>query len=83
MKKQILLFVLTLLPMLASADKSGVCGSNVFFNYNEETHTLIISGAGRMYDYYTNAPWVSYKDDIEYLIINCYTGLIKMCKMPS
>ena len=69
MKKQILLFVLTLLPMIASADKSGKCGDNVTYTYVESTHTLTISGAGDMSDYYNNTPWHSYKSEIVKAII--------------
>ena len=71
MKKQILLFVLMLLPMVASADDSGKCGENVNYTYVEATHTLTISGTGAMYDFQWDyslqdyaTPWVSYKKDI-------------------
>ena len=49
--KQLLLFVMTLLPMVASADKSGRCGTNVYYSYNESTQRLTISGQGSMYNY--------------------------------
>ena len=49
--KQLLLFVMTLLPMVASADKSGKCGANVYYSYNESTQKLIIFGEGPMSDY--------------------------------
>ena len=60
MRKQILLFILTLLPMLASADKSGTCGENLTWTYEEATKTLTISGSGKMNDYaynYNSTPW--------------------------
>lgn len=49
--KKLLLFVLMLLPMVASADVTGKCGANVYYSYNESTQKLTISGKGPMYDY--------------------------------
>ena len=68
MKKQLLLFILTLLPMLAMA-QSGSCGENVTYTYNSTTKTLTIQGSGAMRDYSSSAPWYSYKDDIKTVII--------------
>ena len=48
MKKQLLLLVMALLPMVAMADDSGECGENVTWTYEEATHTLTISGEGPM-----------------------------------
>ena len=48
---KLLLFVLMLLPMVASADVTGKCGANVYYSYNESTQKLTISGKGPMYDY--------------------------------
>lgn len=45
MKNRLLLLLLTLLPMVASADKSGGCGANLTYTYVESTHTLTISGS--------------------------------------
>ena len=45
MKKQLLLFILTLMPMLAMADDSGSCGENVTYTYNSTTKTLTIQGS--------------------------------------
>lgn len=71
-KKQLLLLVMILLPMLASADKSGTCGNNLKWVYNEGTKTLTISGSGLM-TYYDNStyysPWYSFRQSIEHLII--------------
>ena len=44
MKKQLLLLVMMLLPIIAMADDSGSCGNNVTWSYEEATHTLTISG---------------------------------------
>ncbi len=70
MKKQLLLFFLLLLPLVASADDSGSCGSNVNYTYVEATHTLTISGSGPMKDYYdTNTPWYNYRQYIKSVFI--------------
>ena len=57
MRKQILFFILTFLPLLASAEKSGTCGEKLTWTYEETTKTLTISGSGEMTDYYPDAPW--------------------------
>ncbi len=49
---------------------TGTCGDNLTWGFNESTDTLIISGTGRMYDYYNNAPWKSYQYKIKKVIIN-------------
>ena len=49
-----------LLPLVASADDSGTCGSNLTWTYVESTGTLTISGTGAMWDYSDYLPWVSY-----------------------
>ena len=70
--KKLLIFVLMLLPMVASADDSGKCGDNVYYTYNEATHTLAIYGQGDMYDYYGEGdftPWNLYLDVIQSVII--------------
>ena len=72
MKKQILLFVLmALMPMMASADDSGSCGSNVTYYFKEVNHTLTISGTGMMRGYNPNQqPWASYRDKIVYVNVS-------------
>ena len=72
MKRKILLFLLTLLPMMASADDSGTCGDNLTWTYESVTSTLTISGTGCMYDYaiYNTAPWYSLRNSIKEVIIN-------------
>ena len=71
MKKQLLLLVAMLLPLVAIADASGTCGANLTWTYTEATHTLTIEGSGAMtdYNYSSKAPWFSYKDVIEKIII--------------
>ena len=50
MKKQLLLFIMTLLTTTtASADDSGQCGTNAYYSYDSTTHTLTISGKGQIY----------------------------------
>ena len=63
MKKQLLLFILSLLPMLAMA--------NVTYTYNSITKTLTIQGSGAMPNYSSpsSAPWYSYREDIKTVII--------------
>jgi len=71
MKKQILLFLFALLPMLAMADANGSCGTNVTYTFVSSTGTLAIQGSGAMTnDYYSSdTPWYSYKNDIKTVII--------------
>ena len=69
MKKQFLFFLFALLPMLAMADDSGSCGTNVTYTYVSSTHTLTIQGTGEMYDYPDSRPWANYKTDIERIVI--------------
>ena len=73
MKKIKLLFILALLPMIASADESGKCGENLTWKYVETTKTLTISGSGKMYDYELiegfpsntiTTPWYSFRQNI-------------------
>ena len=71
MKKFFISIIAMLLPLMASADDSGKCGTNVNYYFNSTTHTLTISGSGNMMDpddesYY---PWNSYRGDIQYLSI--------------
>ena len=71
MKKQLLLFLFALLPMLAMADASGWCGTNVTYTFDSSTGTLTIQGSGAMTNYYpySDAPWYSYENDIKTVII--------------
>lgn len=71
MKKQLLLLVIILLPMVASADNSGFCGDNVIWTYVEATKTLTISGTGDMTDYASlSSPWYYFREDIEKVIVD-------------
>lgn len=70
MKKQLLLFNLTIFSLFAYA-ANGKCGDNVTYYFNESTHILTISGNGPMYDYdYLNnkSPFDSNRDIYEVVI---------------
>lgn len=73
MRKHLLLFVLILLPMVASA-VHGSCGANVTYTYIEGTNTLTISGSGDMSNYngyYPSLPpWTNIRSKITKLIID-------------
>ena len=73
MKRKNLLFLLTLLPMMASADDSGYCGANgrnLTWTYDEATKTLTISGTGQMASYYYDiSPWSDFRASIKNIII--------------
>ena len=71
MKKQLLLLVMILLPMVVSADDSGTCGDNLTWNYVEATHTLTISGNGKMKSYNSSnrCPWFQYGESIAIVVI--------------
>ena len=69
--KKLLIFLLALFPIAASADDSGSCGENVAYTFVEETGTLTISGTGAMTDYTSSSsmPWNSYKSKIETVVV--------------
>ena len=77
--KQFFLFLMTLLPMAASADDNGFCGDNTTYSFVESTGTLTISGSGDMYGYRAenswyyldkgDTPWKSYQEKIINVII--------------
>ena len=70
MKKQLLLFLLTLLPLVTKANATGYCGENVSYTYNDATQTLTITGYGKMDDFTnTTQPWYVYNEDIQKIII--------------
>ena len=72
--KKLLLFVLMLLPMVASADKSGKCGDNVYYTYNSTNHTLTIYGEGAIWSNMLpepgETPWTGLEiSDVQSVII--------------
>ncbi len=71
MKKYVFLFLLTLLPMMASADSSGTCGDNLTWTYESATYTLTISGNGGMSNYtrVEDVPWYSFRYSIRTVVI--------------
>ena len=79
MKQTLISILLMLLPIMAWADDSGVCGESLTYSYVEETHTLTISGAGGMtfYTTYTNIPWNDYREEIQNIVIE--EGVTSLC----
>lgn len=72
MKKQILLFMMTLLSVIARADSSGTCGAKLTWKYEDATKTLTISGTGEMTNFAnaSSSPWRSMYSSINNIIIN-------------
>ena len=70
-----------LLPMVAMADASGKCGTYLTWTYTETTQTLTIEGSGAMMDYNdsSRAPWDSYNNVIEKIIIGPNATTIGNC----
>ena len=82
MKKQLLVLLMILMPMVAWADASGYCGANLTWTYETATRTLTISGSGDMenYGYYDNiTPWYNFRNKILNLIINEGVSSIGEC----
>ena len=57
---------------------SGTCGENVYWNYDESSKTLTISGTGAMYNYNYNvtdnkAPWFRYREN--FLTVKIESGV--------
>jgi len=50
---------------------TGSCGTDVTYSYDTETYVLTISGSGGMNNYYStsSAPWGTYCQDIQTVII--------------
>ena len=71
MKKQLLLLVTIVLPLVASADESGSCGNNVKWKYVTATKTLTIYGTGAMTNYSSSssAPWYSLRNIIQKVVV--------------
>ncbi len=69
MKKQVLLFMMALLPIVVWADDSGTIDGISWF-YEESTGTLTLSGTGNMPDfYYVARPWDTYRSYIRKVVI--------------
>ena len=72
MKKQLLIFIMMLLPMVTWADLqeiSGYCGKNgenIKWTVNTGAGTLVFEGSGEMANYNSigELPWMAYKDRI-------------------
>lgn len=68
----IAVMLLALIPMSAFADqaKSGVCGSNAAWSFDDGR--LTVFGSGRMYDYNapSEAPWSAWGDKIDTVAVN-------------
>ena len=62
MKKLFITIIAMILPLMASADRSGSCGKNLTWTYVNTTKTLTISGTGDMdeYDFRDLPPWYDY-----------------------
>ena len=66
---------------------SGQCGENVYYSYDNKTHTLTIYGEGDMWSYDDsliepnddNRPWFSYLNDIINLRIESGVTIIGRC----
>lgn len=78
MKQTILCVLFLLLPFAASANKTGSCGENVTYVYEEATHTLTISGIGPMTNYSppeSRAPWSPYISEMEIFNVTIKSGV--------
>lgn len=66
----ILIQILAGISLTASATESEKCGDGLYWEYDEVTQTLTISGSGDMYDYaLRDAPWYSYCDMIKHIAL--------------
>ena len=85
MKKLLLTLLVILLPIVAKADDSGMCGDNVTYTFEESTGTLIISGTGAMKDFMTTAdcPWWNYKEKIQKLVNHSICGKSKISHLDN
>ena len=58
--------------VLASTSVSGICGENLYWNFDENSGTLTITGYGNMTNYESDlkVPWFSYKASrIKYIML--------------
>ena len=70
MKKTLLAVILSFITFSMWADDSGNCGTNLSWNYIDET--LTISGSGEMIDFQedgNNCPWNKYKKNISFVVL--------------
>ena len=77
-----LLMVAALLPAVqphtASAETSGQCGETLYWEFDESTGTLTITGSGDMDSYNSETvPWVSYRAQITAAVLP--DGLTSIC----
>ena len=88
MKQAALSFILTLFPIMASADGNGTFGENLTWSYVEATSTLTISGTGAMTNYsivyygasiYIGTPWRYNVSSIKKIIIESGVTSIGNC----
>ncbi len=67
------LMVISIIPITASAvEKSGTCGENLTWSFDEDTGTLTISGTGEMYDYNINTfivPWEEFQATVKTIVV--------------
>ena len=68
-----LMMIISVIPMSAipaSAATSGTCGDNLTWEYDEESGVLAILGTGAMYNYgLNNRPWEDYADEVYFVDI--------------
>lgn len=71
MKKHFLLFVATLLPVMAFGDASGSCGDHATWKYIESSKTLVIGGTGPMKDFIvSDISWYDYRGSIRSIVVS-------------
>ena len=56
------------LPIVANADDSGLCGTNVYYSYNTSNYTLTINGTGVISDFPV-VFWSQYQKQIAKVVI--------------
>lgn len=59
-------------PLIEATETSGKCGENAYWEYDDGTKTLTISGSGAMgnYDYSADAPWDEYRYIIKNIVMS-------------
>lgn len=77
----VVILILSIVPINAFAsDKTGYLSETISWNFNDNTKTLTISGAGEIPVIKENdkIPWFNYKDDIKKVIIS--EGITSVCE---